>query len=187
MSERWTRIIEIVAVIVLLAAALAVTLFAASVWGQPAPRTPAVPSAPPAPSTPPAPTVPLDPAAAAAPLVRDVADALLLLNGRDRRTPANVAGLGRTLVAVSGQRLARPDADRVAVILTEALHGRELARESRGLLATGLTVALARETTGPDLERALAQVQAALTAAGLGQPDLVLVDRELRRATRGRR
>jgi hypothetical protein len=187
MSERWTRIIEIAAVIVLLAAALGVTLFVASARGQSAPRTPAAPNAPPAPSAPPAPTAPLDPAAAAAPLVQDVADALLLLNGRDRRTPANVAGLGRTLVAVSGQRLARPDADRVAMILTEALRGRELAKESRGLLALGLTGALARETSGPDLERALAQVQTALTAAGLGQLDLVLVDRELRRATGGRR
>ncbi|OLB94020.1 MAG: hypothetical protein AUH30_18600 [Candidatus Rokubacteria bacterium 13_1_40CM_68_15] len=186
MSERWTRIIEIAAVIVLLAAALGLTLFmAAAVWGQPVPRTPGAPSAPPTPAAPRSPGAPPDPAGAAAASLPDVSHALLLLNARDHRAPAIVAGLGRTFVSVSGQRLARPDADRLASVLTEALRGRELAKGSRGQLAAGLTAALTPQTSGPELERALAQVQAALAAAGLGQPALLLVDRELRR-THGR-
>jgi hypothetical protein len=188
MSERWTRIIEIAAVIVLLAAALGLMLVATSaVWGQSIPRGPGVPSAPPAPSAPLAPAAPPDPGNSAASSGHDVGSALLLLNARGHRMPATVAGLGRTLVAVSGKRLAGPDADRLALVLTAALRGRELTEGPRARLVASLTVALTQESSGPELERALGQVQAALAEAGLGQSDLVVVDRELRRATGDRR
>ena len=187
MSERWTRIIEVVAVIVLMAAALVVTLFTASaVPGQSAPPTPASPSAPRTPATPPSPATPPDPAGAVSAPKQDVSLALLVLNRRDRRADSVVSGLGQTLVAVSGRRLNRPDADRLASVLAETLLGRDLDVGSRERLAAGLIAALTASASGAELERALGQVQAALKTAGLGEPDFVLVDRELRRVTRGR-
>lgn len=184
----WLRIAEITVVLVLMAAALCVTLFTASaVRGQSAPRRPAAPSAPGAPATPPSPNAPPDPAGAESGSTQDVSLALLLLNTRDRHPGSVVTGLGQTFVSVSGHRLARPDADRLASALTHALRGRELAVGSRDRLAAGLTAALTPPTSAGELEHALGQVQAALAAAGLGQPDLVLVDRELRRVTGGRR
>src|SRR3989442_6971362 len=97
MWERWTRIIEIAAVIVLLAAALGLTLFTAVAgWGPPVLRTPSAPSAPPTPAAPRSPGAPPDPAGAAAASLPDVSHALLLLNARDPPAPAIVARLGRT-------------------------------------------------------------------------------------------
>ena len=186
-AERWTRIIEIVIVIVLMAAALAMTLFTASaVRGQPVPPSPASPSAPRTPAAPPSPATPPDPAGSVSVPKQDVSLALLVLNRRHRRADSIVSGLGQTLVAVSGRRLERPDADRLAAVLAETLLGRDLGVGSREWLAAGLTAALTAPASGGELERALGQVRSALASAGLGDPDLVLVDRELRRATRGR-
>lgn len=184
MTERWVRIVEIVTVIVLMAAAVGVTLLTATaVRGQPRPPLPASPGAP---RTPPAPGAPPDSAAAVGP-VQDVSLALLLINTRGRRADAIVSGLGRTLVSVSGRRVARPEADRLASVLAEALTGHDLGVAASERLAAGLAAALTTRSDGDELERALGQVHAALAGAGLGRPDLALVDGEIRRLVRGRR
>jgi len=187
MAVRWTRIVEIVTVLVLIAVAVGVTLLTATgVRGQTRPPVPAAPGAPRTPTAPTAPAAPPDSAAGVGP-VQDVSLALLLINTRGRRADAIVGGLGQTLVSVSGHRVARPDAERLASVLAETLTGRELAAGSRDRLAAGLAAALATGANGDELERALGQVQAALAGAGLGHPDLLLVDREVRRLVRGRR
>ena len=145
----WLRIVEITVVLVLMAAALCVTLFTASaVRGQSAPRTPAAPSAPGAPATPPSPNAPPDPAGAVSGSTQDMSLALLLLNTRDRHPGSVVTGLGQTFVSVSGHRLARPDADRLASALTHALRGRDLVHVATGSITHGYLEIAGRGTAG---------------------------------------
>ena len=88
---------------------------------------------------------------------------------------------------MSGRRIVRSDADRLAAVLAGTLGSRRLTVPVRDQLAAGVVLALTTSSPGPALDHALAQVQAALVAAGLGQTDLVLVDRELRRVSGARR
>ena len=76
-----------------------------------------------------------------------------------------MSGLGQTLVAVSGRRLERPDADRLAAVLAETLLGRDLGAGSRERLAAGLTAVLTVPASGGELETPAAEGRPAAAAA----------------------
>jgi hypothetical protein len=170
--------------VVRLAATVALALTTASVAaGQAAPGAPASPGRPPAPA------VPRSPRAPDAAAVHELSLALLQIDARDRGPAAAGRALGRTLGTIArGRRPAgrAEGVDRLAGVLVEALRGRHLAVAARDRLAVSLADVLGA-TGGADVELALAEVEHALSAAGVTGPGLVLIEAELRRITGARR
>lgn len=178
------RLAEIGAVAALLAGTIALVLaMASAVGGQSAPRSPAAPAAPAAPPAPGAPVAASTPDPRA---TQGLAIALLHINARSRSADEVVIGLGESLIAVSGRAHPR-DPRRLAEVLVETLRGRELPPHTSERLADALATALLDPGADAALQRALGEVDAALRAAGLGAPAVLLVETELKRLTaRGR-
>ncbi|MBI3637576.1 MAG: hypothetical protein HY216_15395 [Candidatus Rokubacteria bacterium] len=113
----------------------------------------------------------------------ELATALLWIDARSPRRSAAVVSLADELQIVAGARRGETSAGsgRLATVLSETLRGRRLQPATRDALALGLAGAMAA-SGDTELERARASVRAALVAAGVGDADILLVDRELRRS-----
>ena len=123
-------------------------------------------------AAPSAPATPVDPTGATYRL------SLALLGVKaDRRTVDSlVLDVAGSLRVPSG----RADVQPLALALVHGLRGRDVPPELRQRIARSVVEAF----IAPDLGRALDEVTAALAAAGLGAPDIVLVQTELRRLGR---
>jgi hypothetical protein len=157
--------------VAIVAATLGV-LLASGVAGLAQIAAPSAPGRPPGPAAPSAPATPVDPTGATYRL------SLALLGVKaDRRTVDSlVLDVAGSLRVPSG----RADVQPLALALVHGLRGRDVPPELRQRIARSVVEAF----IAPDLGRALDEVTAALAAAGLGAPDIVLVQTELRRLGR---
>lgn len=154
--------------VVTVAAALGVLTTSAGLAQVAAPSTPARPPAPAAPS---APASPVDSSAS-----YRLSLALLGVKADRRTVDSLVLDVAGSLRMPRG----RDDVQPLALALVHGLRGRNVPADLRQRIARSVVEAL----MAPDLARALEEVRAALAAAGLGAPDIVLVETELRRLGR---
>jgi hypothetical protein len=195
--------------VVAVVAAAAVALAPAGAGAQPRPPQPRAPSAPAAPA---APGVPPSPDRVSS---SELALALLFVGTRTAAPEAAVVRLADALLALFPERREPPPGDvtELATLLHDGLRRRDLDVDARRRLAAQLTGALAAVLRGPEerggpgapppapevglavapvddaaasVQAALDTVRAALREAGLGEPEIVLIEDEVRRlAPRG--
>jgi hypothetical protein len=167
------------------------SLVAGSAWGQPraaVPLAPRAPTAPAAPGAPPSPDAPPGSAGAS-----ELTLALLFVGTRTSVPDAVVVRLADALLGLLPAEPAagRADVTRLATLLCESLRRRDVKPEAGRRVAVELASALTSAAPpvaeapgaepGCELDRALARVREALAGAGLGDPDIVLIDAEVRR------
>jgi hypothetical protein len=135
-------------------------------------------AAPSAPARPPAPAVPLAPASPvhSGGATYRLSLALLGVKANRRTMDSLVLDVTGSLRPVGGPGDLQP----LALALVHGLRGRDVPADLRQRIAGSVVDALGAQ----DLGRALGEVRAALAAAGLGGPDIVLVETELRRLGR---
>ena len=131
----------------------------------------AAPSAPVRPPAPVAPASPVDPTGA----TYRLSLALLGVKANRRTMDSLVLDVAGSLRLTGGG-----DLQPLALALVHGLRGRDVPADLRRRIAGSVVEALG----APDLGEALDEVRAALAAAGLGAPDIVLVETELRRLGR---
>jgi hypothetical protein len=146
---------------------LGATLGAGQVAAPSAPGRPAAPGAPAAPGR------PADPGGVA----HQLSLALLGVNARQRSVDSLVLDVAGSLLVLGAGRDVRP----LSLALVETLRDRALAPGLRDRIAASIVDALGTRA----VEQALSEVRAALAAAGLGEPDIVLVETELLRLWQG--
>ena len=180
--------------------AVAATLAATIASGQPRPAAPRAPASPSAPAAPPAPPSP-DGAVSS---VR--ARAFLFIGTRTASPDAAVVRLADALIGLAPERRAprRREVAGLATLLHDGLRRRDLGVDARRRLATRLTEGLlvvlggdddtgrpggpevgpavaATDDASADVRAAFDTIRAALREAGLGEPEIVLVEDEVRR------
>jgi hypothetical protein len=133
---------------------------------------PSAPARPPVPAGPVTPASPVDPTGA----THRLSLALLGVNGPRRTVDGLLLDVAGSLRLGGGSGDVQP----LALALVHGLRGRDVPAELRQRIAGSVVDALGAQ----DLGRALDEVRAALAAAGLGAPDIVLVETELRRLGR---
>lgn len=155
-------------------------------WAQPAPAAPSAPSAPGTPRAPGRPSAPGTPDGAR---LHELAEVLLLVDTRGGTVESLVLRLGDALVRVvpPGHGRDRGDLALLAGLLAGGLGKGTLAPADSERLSEALAGALGTETAAQrDVARALAEVRAALLAAGVGADAILLIEREVRGLARPR-